>query len=104
MLGEWRSDCMRGEVESEHDGASYGTLATMARRTGTRLACWAHALPRRCRAPRCAAGGRRKSAAQRLIDAYTPRLMVRERDEICDTSGEQYEATSVEHRARATRR
>jgi hypothetical protein len=35
------------------------------------------------------------SAAQRLIDAYAPRLMVRERDEICDTSGEQYEATTV---------
>jgi hypothetical protein len=36
-----------------------------------------------------------RTAAQRLIDAYVPRLMVRQRDEICDTSGEQYEATSV---------
>jgi hypothetical protein len=37
-----------------------------------------------------------KSAAERLIEAYTPRLMVRERDEICDTAGEQYEATTVD--------
>ncbi len=37
-----------------------------------------------------------KTAAQRLIDAYVPRLMVRDRDGICDTSGEQYEATSVQ--------
>jgi hypothetical protein len=36
------------------------------------------------------------SAAERLIEAYTPRLMVRDRDEICDTSGEQYEATTVD--------
>ncbi len=41
------------------------------------------------------AQGEGKPAAQRLIDAYVPRLMVRERDEICDTSGEQYEATDV---------
>ncbi len=46
-------------------------------------------------APAGASEGGGKSAAQRLIDAYVPRLMVRERDEICDTSGEQYEATSV---------
>jgi hypothetical protein len=43
-----------------------------------------------------AAGGGGKSAEQRLIDAYTPRLMLREGDEICDTSGEQYEATTVD--------
>jgi hypothetical protein len=36
------------------------------------------------------------SVAQRLIEAYTPRLMVREKDEICDTDGEQYEATTVD--------
>jgi len=36
-----------------------------------------------------------KSAAQRLIEAYTPRLMLREGDEICDTGGEQYEPTTV---------
>jgi len=37
-----------------------------------------------------------KSAAQRLIEAYTPRLMLREEeDPPCDTSGEQYEATTV---------
>ena len=40
------------------------------------------------------AGG--ATAAQRLIDAYTPRLMVRETDEICDIKGEQYEATTVD--------
>jgi hypothetical protein len=39
------------------------------------------------------AGG--NSAAKRLIDAYVPRLMLREGDEICDTSGEQYEPTTV---------
>lgn len=32
---------------------------------------------------------------QRLIEAYTPRAMVREPEEVCDTSGEQYEPTSV---------
>jgi len=37
-----------------------------------------------------------ESAAQRLIEAYVPRLMVRQRDEICDTTGEQYEATTVD--------
>jgi hypothetical protein len=37
-----------------------------------------------------------KSAAQRLIDAYVPRLMLRDRDEICDTSGEQYEPMTVD--------
>ncbi|MEX2447612.1 MAG: hypothetical protein WD404_02580 [Solirubrobacterales bacterium] len=42
------------------------------------------------------AGGAGKSAAQRLIEAYAPRLMLRERDEICDTDGEQYEATTVD--------
>ena len=42
------------------------------------------------------AQGEGKSAAQRLIDAYVPRVMVRDRNEICDTSGEQYEATSVQ--------
>jgi hypothetical protein len=42
-----------------------------------------------------ATGAGSKSAAQRLIDAYVPRLMLREGDEICDTSGEQYEATTV---------
>ncbi len=36
-----------------------------------------------------------ESAARRLIEAYTPRVMVRERDEVCDTNGEQYEPTSV---------
>lgn len=42
-----------------------------------------------------AAGQGADSAAQQLIEAYTPRLMLREGDEICDTSGEQYEATTV---------
>ncbi len=37
-----------------------------------------------------------RAAEQRLIEAYTPRLMIRERDEICDTDGEQYEATTVD--------
>jgi hypothetical protein len=37
-----------------------------------------------------------ESPAQRLIEAYTPRLMLREGNEICDTSGEQYEATTVD--------
>jgi len=45
--------------------------------------------------PASAAGTEGRSATQRLIDAYVPRLMVRDRDEICDTGGEQYEATSV---------
>ncbi len=40
-------------------------------------------------------GGGGKFAAERLIDAYVPRLMLRDRDEICDTSGEQYEPTTV---------
>jgi hypothetical protein len=40
--------------------------------------------------------GGARSAEQRLIEAYTPRLMLREGDEICDTSGEQYEATTVD--------
>jgi hypothetical protein len=40
-------------------------------------------------------GGGGKPAAERLIDAYVPRLMLREGNEICDTSGEQYEATTV---------
>jgi hypothetical protein len=44
-----------------------------------------------------AAGGNNggKSAAQRLVEAYTPRLMLRESEGICDTDGEQYEATTV---------
>jgi hypothetical protein len=42
-----------------------------------------------------AAGERSTSAAQRLIEAYSPRVMVREPDEVCDTTGEQYEPTSV---------
>jgi hypothetical protein len=47
-----------------------------------------------------AAAGRpeaaRKSPAQRLIDAYAPRLVIREQEEPpCETSAEQYEATSV---------
>jgi len=42
-----------------------------------------------------AAAAGETSAAQQLIDTYAPRLMVRDRDEICDTSGEQYEATTV---------
>jgi hypothetical protein len=37
-----------------------------------------------------------KAAEQALIEAYTPRLMVREKTEICDTDGEQYEATTVD--------
>lgn len=45
--------------------------------------------------PSGAIAGGEKSAAQELIEAYTPRLMLRERDEICDTDGEQYEATTV---------
>jgi hypothetical protein len=36
-----------------------------------------------------------ESAAKRLIDAYVPRLMLREGDEMCDTSGEQYQPTTV---------
>jgi hypothetical protein len=36
-----------------------------------------------------------ESAAQRLIKAYTPRVMLREGNEICDTSGEQYQPTTV---------
>jgi hypothetical protein len=37
-----------------------------------------------------------RSAEQRLIEAYTPRLMLRkEEDPPCDTAGEQYEATAV---------
>jgi hypothetical protein len=36
-----------------------------------------------------------QSSMQRLIAAYTPRVMVREPEEVCDTSGEQYEPTSV---------
>lgn len=36
-----------------------------------------------------------RAAEQRLIETYAPRLMLREGDEICDTSGEQYEATTV---------
>jgi len=35
------------------------------------------------------------TAARRLVEAYTPRLMLRDRDEICDIDGEQYEATTV---------
>ncbi len=42
------------------------------------------------------AGGGGESAAQRLIEAYTPRLMVRATDNICDIKGEQYEATTVD--------
>jgi hypothetical protein len=42
-----------------------------------------------------AASGNGKTAAQELIEAYTPRLMLRDRDEICDIDGEQYEATTV---------
>ena len=43
------------------------------------------------------AGGAGKSAAQRLIEAYTPILMIREQqDPPCDTDAEQYEATAVE--------
>lgn len=36
------------------------------------------------------------AAEKRPIEAYTPRLMVRERDEICDIDGEQYKATTVD--------
>ncbi len=43
-----------------------------------------------------ATSGNGNSAAQELIEAYAPRLMVRERDEICDIDGEQYEATTVD--------
>jgi hypothetical protein len=43
-----------------------------------------------------AAGEGADSAAKQLIEAYTPRLMLREGDEICDTGGEQYEATTVD--------
>ena len=42
------------------------------------------------------AGGGGESAAQRLIEAYTPRLVVRETDNVCDIKGEQYEATTVD--------
>jgi hypothetical protein len=42
-----------------------------------------------------AAGGG-ETAAQRLIDAYAPRLMLREeQDPPCETSAEQYQPTSV---------
>ncbi|MBW8059299.1 MAG: hypothetical protein FVQ78_03005 [Solirubrobacterales bacterium] len=38
-----------------------------------------------------------RSAAQRLVEAYTPRLMLRAQEHPpCDTSEEQYEATTVE--------
>jgi hypothetical protein len=37
-----------------------------------------------------------RAAEQKLIETYVPRLMVREGDEICDTKGEQYEATTVD--------
>jgi hypothetical protein len=43
-----------------------------------------------------ATAGEGSKAAQRLIEAYTPRLMVREKADICDTDGEQYEATTVD--------
>ncbi len=46
-----------------------------------------------------AGGGaeRGSSAAQRLIEAYAPRLMLRKQENPpCDTSGEQYEATTVD--------
>lgn len=47
-------------------------------------------------APAAGAGPNTRSAAQRLIISYAPRLMVREeQDPPCDTSGEQYEATTV---------
>ena len=59
-----------------------------------RLRCSASPYPARSRRAKGAGGG--KSAAQRLIDAYVPRLMLRERDEICDTSGEQYDPTTVD--------
>jgi hypothetical protein len=40
--------------------------------------------------------GTGKSAAQRLVETYSPRLMVRKQtDPPCNTDGEQYEATSV---------
>lgn len=35
-------------------------------------------------------------AAQRLVEKYTPRVMVRETEEVCDIKGEQYEATTVD--------
>jgi len=42
------------------------------------------------------ATGGGKTAAQQLIEAYTPRLMLREQqDPPCDIDGEQYEATTV---------
>lgn len=75
---------------------SAGTLSAMARWLA--LACATLALL--CLGPPSAAPaageGGGKSAAERLIEAYTPRLMVRERAEICDTDGEQYEATTVD--------
>ncbi|MGC1851558.1 MAG: hypothetical protein WA687_03860 [Solirubrobacterales bacterium] len=43
-----------------------------------------------------AAQSAERTAEQRLIKAYAPRLMLRERDEICDIDGEQYEATTVD--------
>jgi hypothetical protein len=58
---------------------------------GATVALLCLALPATC----SARGGGDRSAAQRLIDAYTPRVMVREGDAICDTKGEQYEPTTV---------
>jgi hypothetical protein len=64
---------------------------------GRRIAIASAALALLCLAAAAPAPAQKegKAASQRLIDAYVPRLMVRERDEICDTNGEQYEATSV---------
>src|SRR5680860_487534 len=76
-----------------------GTLAAMGRRmalAGALLALICLAAPGGAMAGG-EAGGAGKSAAQRLIEAYTPILMIREQqDPPCDTDAEQYEATAVE--------
>jgi len=88
---------MRDKQRTRRAGA--GTLTPMARRLA--LACAMSALLCLAAPGGAIAGGNGgagggQSAAQRLIEAYTPRLMVRERDEVCDTSGEQYEAAAVD--------
>jgi hypothetical protein len=73
-----------------------GTLSAMARRLALACATFAVLCPASPGAALAASEVGATPAAQRLIEAYTPRLMVREKTEICDTDGEQYEATTVD--------
>ena len=67
-----------------------GTLSAMARWLGFAMATLVlvYLSPHSAAAAGQGDQEAQQAAEQRLIEVYTPRLMLRERDEVCDTDGE----------------